>query len=262
MTAHEARAGRASADARSGQEVMDGGARESFPRPATARHGAESDVIGSVLVVAKPPRPGEAKTRLAAAVDPAAAADLAAAALLDTLDVAAAVFPVGRRVLALAGDLAGACRESALRSAVSGWAVVDQRGSTFGERLADAHAQAHRMTRGPVAQIGMDTPHVDPGLVGSLPARARRSGRPVLGLAEDGGWWVLVTCDPHQAEALADVPMSRPDTGRLTVAALTAAGSPPELTVTLRDVDVPDDAHAVAALAPQTRFARAWRQAR
>ncbi|MGL5819063.1 MAG: TIGR04282 family arsenosugar biosynthesis glycosyltransferase [Phycicoccus sp.] len=217
-----------------------------------------TDVGGSILVVAKPPRPGEAKTRLVPAVDLTAAADLAAAALLDTLDVAAAVFPAGRRVLALAGDLAGTSREPELRAAVSDWAVVGQCGSTFGERLADAHRQAHRLVRGPVVQIGMDTPHVDPALLGSLPALARRSGRPVLGPAEDGGWWVIVTHHPHQAEVLAGVPTSRPDTGRLTISALAAAGTPPRLTVTLRDVDLPADARAVAALAPHTRFAQAW----
>ena len=44
----------------------------------------------TVLVVAKAPVPGQAKTRLAAAVGDQAAADIAAAALLDTLDAVAA----------------------------------------------------------------------------------------------------------------------------------------------------------------------------
>ena len=43
-----------------------------------------------VLVVAKAPVPGQAKTRLAASVGDRAAADIAAAALLDTLDAVAA----------------------------------------------------------------------------------------------------------------------------------------------------------------------------
>ncbi|MGL4178054.1 MAG: TIGR04282 family arsenosugar biosynthesis glycosyltransferase, partial [Dermatophilaceae bacterium] len=213
---------------------------------------------GTVLVVAKAPRPGEVKTRLIPAVDPATAADLAAAALLDTLDAAAESFPPTRRVLALTGDLAGACREPELRAAVGDWIVVGQHGTTLSERLAHAHRQAHGLARGPVVQIGMDTPHVDPGLLASLPELARRSGRPVLGPADDGGWWVLVTRTAHQADVLAGVPTSRPDTGRLTTAALAAAGIPACLTATLRDVDLAADAEAVAALAPHTRFARAW----
>ncbi|MGL4745684.1 MAG: DUF2064 domain-containing protein [Dermatophilaceae bacterium] len=242
-------------------DVADTVGRERHPRHRPAPYVGAHDVEGSVLVVAKAPRPGEAKTRLAAAVDPAAAADLAAAALLDTLDAAAEAFPAGRRVLSMAGDLAGACREPELRAAMLEWAVVGQCDGAFGERLADAHRQAHQFAGGPVVQVGMDTPHLDPALLRSLSALAQQSGQPVLGPAEDGGWWVLVTCTPDQADPLSGVPMSRPDTGRLTAAALAAAGTPARFTVTLRDIDIPADAHAAAAVAPGTRFARAWRRA-
>ncbi|MGL5818195.1 MAG: TIGR04282 family arsenosugar biosynthesis glycosyltransferase [Phycicoccus sp.] len=218
--------------------------------------------MSSLLVMAKAPVPGQAKTRLAVAVGRHGAADLAAAALLDTLDAGALAFPGGRRVLALAGELDGACREPELRAALGGWLVIRQRGASFADRIADGHRRAHALARGPVTQIGMDTPHVDPALLAALPRLARRTGRPVLGPAEDGGWWVLVSHEAHDAGVLAGVPMSRPDTGRLTAAALAAAGTPPEPTVTLRDVDRPDDAAAVAALAPQTRFARTWRALR
>lgn len=58
----------------------------------------------SVLVVAKAPEPGRVKTRLAAAIGDKVAADIAAAALLDTLDAVAAA-PVTARAVALTGDL-------------------------------------------------------------------------------------------------------------------------------------------------------------
>ena len=58
----------------------------------------------AVLVVAKAPVPGLAKTRLAASIGADAAADVAAAALLDTLDAVAAA-SVQARVVALVGDL-------------------------------------------------------------------------------------------------------------------------------------------------------------
>ena len=60
------------------------------------------------LVVAKAPVPGLAKTRLAASIGDRAAADIAAAALLDTLDAVAAA-PVQARVVAMTGDLDAAC---------------------------------------------------------------------------------------------------------------------------------------------------------
>ena len=55
--------------------------------------------------------------------------------------------------------------------------------------------------------------------------------------------------------SLAGVPMSRPDTGDLTLAALRSAGLTVELAEELTDVDEPDDLTTVAAVAPGTRFA-------
>jgi glycosyltransferase A (GT-A) superfamily protein (DUF2064 family) len=215
-------------------------------------------VTGSVLVMAKAPVAGQAKTRLAGVAGAEGAADLAAASLLDTLEAAAAAFPSGRRVLALTGDLDAACRRHELREAASQWLVVRQGGVTFGERLVDGHRQAHRLAGGPVVQIGMDTPQVQVSLLRDLAHQAQRTGGPVLGPALDGGWWVLVTTRAAQAAVLAGVPMSRADTGRLTAAALAADGNPATGTVVLRDVDLPEDAEAVAAAAPHTRFAQAW----
>ncbi len=63
-----------------------------------------TDLPVTLLVVAKAPEPGRAKTRLAATVGDRVAADIAAAALLDTLDAVAAA-PAASRVVALTGDL-------------------------------------------------------------------------------------------------------------------------------------------------------------
>ncbi|WP_392544462.1 DUF2064 domain-containing protein [Oryzobacter telluris] len=214
---------------------------------------------GSVLVMAKAPVPGRAKTRLAGVAGPQGAAELAAAALLDTLAAGAEAFPTGHRVLALDGDLNDGCRSAAIRRALRGWVVVPQGGATFGERLVDGHRQAHRRARGPVVQIGMDTPQVSAALLRDVAELAHRHGGPVLGPAVDGGWWVLATTHAGQADVLEGVPMSRPDTGRLTAAALAAAGHRAAVAVALRDVDLPQDAEVVAAMAPQTRFATTWR---
>src|SRR5206468_8748122 len=119
-----------------------------------------------VLVVAKAPVPGQAKTRLAASVGDRAAADIAAAALLDTLD-AVADAPVAERVVALTGSLDDACGGAEIRSRLADFTVVPQRGPTFADRLANAHADAAAATGGlPVLQIGMDTPQVTSELIG------------------------------------------------------------------------------------------------
>lgn len=209
----------------------------------------------TVLVMAKAPVPGEVKTRLAVDVGDHIAAELAAAALLDTIDATRACGANG--LLSLAGDLAGAVRADEINEALAGWTVLPQRGTSFSERLVAAHADAGE---GVVIQIGMDTPQVTGPMLRDA-ATALVGVDVVLGPALDGGWWVLGRRDPSIARALADVTMSTPTTGADTVAALARAGHRVGRTVQLRDVDTLDDARAVAALAPDTQFARTWRAA-
>ena len=208
----------------------------------------------TVLVLAKAPRPGVVKTRLAADLGNVGAARVAAAALLDTLLVAGAVFE--HRVLALSGDLGdtGVVDTTDISREVVEWQVIAQSSGDLGRRLAQAHADASSLSRPgrvrprPVLQIGMDTPQVSAGL---LETSANLLCAPdvdaILGPAEDGGWWVCGTSDPAQAATLADVPMSRPDTGELTLAALRNLGSRVALVAALRDLDTLDDAKAIAA---------------
>ena len=209
------------------------------------------------LVLAKAPVAGRVKTRLGADVGMAYAAELAAAALLDSLDACAAAFGSKRCWLSLSGDLAGAVRSDELAAAVRGWTVVPQRGRGFGERLVNAHLDAGA-AKGPVVQIGMDTPQVTAAHLAAV-ADGLGAHEAVLGDAPDGGWWVLGLRRPDQAAALRGVPMSTPTTGADTRAALRAVGLAVGTTTELTDVDTVADADAVAALAPSGRFAATWR---
>ncbi|MDZ7930575.1 MAG: DUF2064 domain-containing protein [Rhodococcus sp. (in: high G+C Gram-positive bacteria)] len=210
----------------------------------------------TALVVAKAPVPGLAKTRLAATIGDAAAAELAAASLLDTLDAVSAA-DVDRRVVALTGTLSDAARADELTRALASFTVIAQRGDGLGERLANAHADA--ATTGAVLQIGMDTPQVTATLLSD--AAARLGSSDVLGSAEDGGWWALGLRNPDLARSLLDVPMSAPSTGTDTLDALTAAGASITMLPELRDVDFESDLEAVAQLcAPNSRFRIAVRQ--
>lgn len=205
----------------------------------------------TALVVAKAPVPGLAKTRLARTLGVDAAADIAAAALLDTLDaVSAADFDT--IVVAMTGDLEKASRREELEAALASYTVVRQRGEGFAERLVNAHFDA---AGDPVFQIGMDTPQVSAELLDRSAQRLTEPGQSVLGMAEDGGWWALGIPDPALAQGLLDVPMSHPDTGANTLAALRASGASVASLPVLRDVDHEDDVHAVAELcAPASRF--------
>jgi uncharacterized protein len=212
----------------------------------------------TVLVVAKAPAPGRAKTRLAATVGDRVAADIAAAALLDTLDAVAAT-PVAARVVALTGDLDAAARATEVRRRLRSFTVIPQRGEGFADRLANAHADAADGL--PVLQIGMDTPQVTAELLTECARRLLQSPA-VLGLADDGGWWVLGVRTPAMAECLRTVPMSQPDTGELTSKALRDNGVEVTPVQRLADFDVVDDVAAVRdACGPASRFARATRAA-
>ena len=211
-----------------------------------------------LLVVAKAPEAGRAKTRLCPPLTPAQAADLAAAALLDTLAAVTAV-PGGRVIVALTGDLSRAARAAALRRALRGVPTPAQRGPDLGHRIAAAHRDAAALLPGrPVLQLGMDTPQVEPALLADA-AVPLRTGMldAVVGPATDGGWWALGLRDPRAAAVIAGVPTSRADTGERTVAALRTAGLRVGLLPELSDVDTIADALAVSAAAPGTRFAAA-----
>ncbi len=212
----------------------------------------------TALVVAKAPVPGRAKTRLAATVGDRVAADIAAAALLDTLDAVAAA-PVAARVVAFTGDLDAAAAAAEIRQRLASFTVIPQRGAGFADRLANAHSDAARGH--PVLQIGMDTPQVTAELLTDC-ARQLLDAPAVLGLAHDGGWWVLGVRVPTIAECLRAVPMSRPDTGELTSKALRDSGIDVTFVQRLADVDVVEDVTAVRdACGPESRFARATRAA-
>lgn len=214
-----------------------------------------------VLVVAKAPVPGRVKTRLGASVGMTAAADLAAAALLDTLAACRAAYDVERCHLALAGDLAGARRGEELLAAAEGWTVHPQRGEGLAERLTHAHGDVAVATDGaPVVQVGMDTPHLSPEALRSAGEALRSATDAVLGPADDGGWWLLGVGSTDLLAHLGEVPMSVATTGVETRAALERAGASVRLVASLNDVDEEPDARAVAAAAPDSAFAAAWRR--
>jgi glycosyltransferase A (GT-A) superfamily protein (DUF2064 family) len=211
-----------------------------------------------LLVVAKAPVPGLAKTRLTPPATPRQAAEIAAAALLDTLDAVSAT-PGAVAVVAMTGDLTEAVRAEELRARLRRMIVIEQRGASFADRLANAHADAGlRCPGSPIVQIGMDTPQVTPALLAAT-AAALGDADAALGPAADGGWWVLGLTDPAAARHLRGVPMSTADTFRDTWAALDDAGLRIGKVAELSDVDTIGDAVRVAEETPESRFASAVR---
>ena len=203
-------------------------------------------LAAQVMVIAKEPLPGRVKTRLTPPYTPAEAAELAEAALADTL-AAVASAGVGRRVLALAG--------SPGPWLPPGFDVIGQRGGGLDERIAWALADARATCPAPLVLIGMDTPQVTPALLAAA-AGPLVSGTAdaTFGMAEDGGFWLLGLRDIDPALVLG-VPMSRPDTGALQLARLHAAGLRVLPLPELADVDTAAEAERIAAAIPGSRFA-------
>lgn len=196
----------------------------------------------NILVVAKAPVPGYAKTRLAASIGNERAAKFAAASLMDTLDAVAGT-AVAARTVALTGDLDRASGGAELRRRLADFTVIPQRGDGFAERLAHAHQDAGALGY-PVLQIGMDTPQISPGLLTDC-AHALLRSPAVLGPACDGGWWALGLRDAATADCLRTVPMSQSDTGAETLRALREAGLDVHMLPTLADVDTVEDVDSV-----------------
>lgn len=214
--------------------------------PGAAGPGAHGPGL-ALLVLAKAPRPGYSKTRLAPDFGAVGAARLAAAALADTLTVVSQV-PAARRVLVLDGDLDGRW----VPDLPLGFEVVPQTDGGHAARIA----AALELADGPALLIGMDTPQVTPDL---LQVDLSGDTSAWFGAAEDGGWWALGLREARRfaRQVLAGVPMSTSDTGRLQRLRLVEAGLQIADLPPLRDVDLPADAHAVARQAPGTRFAQA-----
>ena len=194
-----------------------------------------------LIVLAKEPLPGRAKTRLVPDLGPERAAAVARAALADTLAAVAQV-RVGRRTVVLdgaPGDWLPA-----------GTAVLPQGTGDLGDRLAAACADAWAAFPAPLLLLGMDTPQVTPALLSSALDTLLQPGTDaVLGLADDGGWWALGLRTPVPG-LFAGVPMSTAGTGAAQRARLDALGLTTRRLPVLRDIDHVHDIAPVAALQP------------
>lgn len=181
-------------------------------------------MAGLVVVFAKPPLPGVAKTRLGRELGLEAAARVAGALLADTCEA-----------LARAGF---SCRVATTDPSIDHGVdppLWDQGDGPLGGRI-------ERMLRRGLAEadwvaaVGADAPHVGLAAWEAL----RSAPGPALGPTEDGGFWALrlASCP---AGLLDGIPWSAATTGEATRARLTAWGMPPTALPLAWDVDTAPD---------------------
>lgn len=188
-----------------------------------------------VTVIAKAPVAGQVKTRLCPPCTPEQAAQVAAAGLADTLDAVDAVARAvdARRVLLLDGE-----RQDWMPA---NFDVVDQRGVGLEERLCNGF-----LDLGPGVIIGMETPQAAVHLVDAVAATYH--GVDSIGLATDGGYWMIGLCAASVAmahELFHAMPMSSTHTGLAQLRRLHACGRQVRLLPMARDLDTFDDLQSV-----------------
>lgn len=162
-----------------------------------------------VCIFAKPPVPGEAKTRIGAVIGHEAAARLAGALLRDTWRAVAAI-PWARPILATTD--VGSTRFGLPHA--ERW---DQGAGPLGDRIT-AILRLGIAEAGMAFALGADSPGLPVRAMADARARLRHH-EAVLGRSADGGFWLLgLTRCP--LDLLDDLPWSSPHTADATAARL------------------------------------------
>lgn len=198
-----------------------------------------------MLVIAKAPVPGRAKTRLVPPLTAHQAAELQRALLLDTLDACRVELD---RVAILHADPAEAAELERIapgtpRLLQDGQGLEDALGRTLERQVAE----------GPVAIVSSDVPGLPPGSLARAFDALAAGTDVVLGPALDGGYWLIAMARFHP-EPLREIPWSTPAVLGVTLARCRHAGLRVELLEAWRDVDTVADlaflrrsAHVLAA---------------
>lgn len=189
----------------------------------------------AVAVMAKEPRPGNVKTRLCPPLSPREAADLAAAFLLDTLDLVAGTTGVD---LFLAYDPPSA-REFFAALVPVAVACVPQGTGDLGGRLSRVSRGLFARGYARVVLLASDTPHLPPGYVDRALSRLGEVDV-VLGPCDDGGYSLLGS-RIHEPGLFEGIAWSTPAVLDQTIARAERTGMTWELLPPCHDIDTIED---------------------
>ena len=198
----------------------------------------------AVLVMAKAPRPGLAKTRLAPMLGDDRCACLQAALITRAVAVATSVAPGATFVAFDPPDARGEVAGLVPR----GVELVAQLGGHLGERLAAAVTDVYAVHQGLLVVVGTDIPLLGARHLRDAFAVLAGGDDVVLGPAYDGGYYLAGMTRPEPS--LFDIApelWGGPDVLAATLARVEADGARCHLLEELRDLDIPEDAVALAA---------------
>lgn len=184
--------------------------------------GAET-AARALIVLAKAPVAGVAKTRLTPPLTPEEAAAFAAASLTDTLAIAQTV-PDCTAILFHPSGSGDAIR-AALggRLALPSFALSLRTRGDIGAAMAEAMACAFEGGVPQVALIGSDLPSLPPAHITAAFTALHAGADVALGPAEDGGYYLVAARQPRP-ELFTGIAWSTPAVFAQTAARATAAG--------------------------------------
>jgi uncharacterized protein len=213
-----------------------------------------------VIVLAKAPLPGVAKTRMTPPLSPEQAASIAAAALDDTLAAACACTLASSVMAVFDGD--------PVPWLPADVASLPQADGGLDRRLAAAFDDVLTRTGEAMVLVAMDTPQVTAAVLDeAIDALAAPDVDAVFGPADDGGFWLIglraLRSDERAtgyAPLFHGVPMSTDGTGAAQRARLVEHGWRVHDIETLRDIDLVDDLAAIATAHPHLAVSQLWRR--
>lgn len=191
-----------------------------------------------LVVMAKYPRPGAVKTRLARALGDAAACELYRAFLLDL----AQRFGAGPYQLVWAVDPPGADLAAVVGR---GSTCIDQRGADLGARMQHCFAALFSAGARRVVMIGADVPHI-PGATLDAAFAALAAHDVALAPSPDGGYCLVGL--RRAVDIFSGIAMSTPRVYAETARLVAAQGLDLAVLEPCFDIDEPSDLEALAAL--------------
>jgi rSAM/selenodomain-associated transferase 1 len=188
-----------------------------------------------LMVVAKAPMRGQAKTRLGATIGLDAAAELYQCLLLDVLDIARRASGV---TPAIAYTPAGS--EAFFYKVAPDFTLVLQQGDNLGARLDHVLTACLNDGYSRAAVMSSDTPLVDPAAITQAFGALDDGHDVALGPCEDGGYYLMAVKQP-QPGLLRPIRMSTPRVLQDTLAAAARHNLRVVLLPTTSDIDTADD---------------------
>ena len=203
----------------------------------------------ALVLIAKEPGGGNAKTRLAGAFGREGSAALAEAMLLDSCERLVEIAPADCDLIVY-HDPPDAAERLAALGIDARFTYLAQCTGTLGDRLA--HAADELADYDGISIIAADAPHALGDVLDTLP---RTPDEITLAPCDDGGYWAVGLARPAPIFAIT---MSTEDVLSETIAAAEAAARPVRLVPSALDLDLPDDlsaaeTRAVLSEAPRTR---------